>query len=78
MNNEQICPLALLIKSLNLAKDKKLIIQKNGRIKPTLLGTKFFKRAFTNIFKGLNMQLNKIIDDYVVSEQITVDDIQTD
>ena len=23
------------------------------------------------------MQLNKIIDDYVVSEQITVDDIQT-
>ena len=34
-------PISIIDKELGLAKDKKLIIQKNGRIKPTVLGQNF-------------------------------------
>ena len=34
-------PISIIDKELGLAKDKKLIVQKNGRIKPTVLGQNF-------------------------------------
>ena len=44
-------PISIIDKELNLAKDKKLIIQKNGRIKPTLLGQNFLNELLQIFLK---------------------------
>ena len=44
-------PISIIDKELNLAKDKKLIIQKNGRIKPTDLGQSFLNELLQIFLK---------------------------
>ena len=44
-------PISIIDKELNLAKDKKLIIQKNGRIKPTILGQNFLNELLQIFLK---------------------------
>ena len=44
-------PISIIDKELSLAKDKKLIIQKNGRIKPTYLGQSFLNELLQIFLK---------------------------
>ena len=45
-------PISIIDKELSLAKDKKLMVQKNGRIKPTDLGQNFLNELLQIFLKG--------------------------
>jgi oxygen-independent coproporphyrinogen-3 oxidase len=44
-------PISIIDKELSLAKDKKLMVQKNGRIKPTDLGQNFLNELLQIFLK---------------------------
>ena len=45
-------PISIIDKELSLAKDKKLMVQKNGRIKPTDLGQNFLNELLQIFLKA--------------------------